>query len=268
MQIILSRKGFDSKNGGMPSPILPDGTLLSLPIPSKKDSVKYSDLFFMNKSYFEIIKELKPKTKIKNDYSCHLDPDIRKNVKKRNKNWMPLFGQQGAALSHLEKNGVCEGDIFLFFGRFRKTEEVNNRLKFDSKTGDLHVIFGYFQVGKKYYVSDYLPKRFMYHPHSVKSNYRKDNCIYKSADKLNIIPELPGAGVFKFNNKLVLTKEGESRSKWNLPLFFKEVEISYHTKKSWKKDYFQSAAIGQEFVIKANIKIIDWAKDIIKTGLN
>ena len=37
MKVILSRKGFDSQYGGMPSPILPDGTLLSLPIPSKTD---------------------------------------------------------------------------------------------------------------------------------------------------------------------------------------------------------------------------------------
>ena len=34
MKVILSRKGFDSSNGGCPSPILPDGTLLSLPIPT------------------------------------------------------------------------------------------------------------------------------------------------------------------------------------------------------------------------------------------
>lgn len=33
MKIILSRKGFDSENGGYPSPILPDGSLLSIPIP-------------------------------------------------------------------------------------------------------------------------------------------------------------------------------------------------------------------------------------------
>jgi hypothetical protein len=33
MKVILSRKGFDSEYGGIASPILPDGTLLSLPIP-------------------------------------------------------------------------------------------------------------------------------------------------------------------------------------------------------------------------------------------
>ena len=38
MKVVLSRKGFDSASGGCPSPILPDGTLLSLPIPEMKFS--------------------------------------------------------------------------------------------------------------------------------------------------------------------------------------------------------------------------------------
>ena len=38
MKVVLSRKGFDSSYGGFPSPILPDGTLISLPIPSMKYS--------------------------------------------------------------------------------------------------------------------------------------------------------------------------------------------------------------------------------------
>ena len=47
MKVILSRKGFDSANGGIPSPILPDGTLLSLPIPSELDrEIKFSDIYY------------------------------------------------------------------------------------------------------------------------------------------------------------------------------------------------------------------------------
>ncbi|WP_418483231.1 hypothetical protein [Dysosmobacter sp.] len=34
MKIILSRKGFDSANGGIVSPIFEDGTMVSFPIPS------------------------------------------------------------------------------------------------------------------------------------------------------------------------------------------------------------------------------------------
>ena len=43
MKVILSRKGFDSSNGGCPSPIMPDGTLLSMPIPSN-DEIGYDEL--------------------------------------------------------------------------------------------------------------------------------------------------------------------------------------------------------------------------------
>ena len=44
MKIIFSRKGFDSVSGRVPSPILPDGRLLSLPIPDKGSSIRYDDL--------------------------------------------------------------------------------------------------------------------------------------------------------------------------------------------------------------------------------
>ena len=35
MKVVLSRKGFDSANGGIMSPIFEDGTMVSFPIPSK-----------------------------------------------------------------------------------------------------------------------------------------------------------------------------------------------------------------------------------------
>jgi len=35
MLVIISRKGFDSSSGGVPSPIFPDGKMLSLPTPDK-----------------------------------------------------------------------------------------------------------------------------------------------------------------------------------------------------------------------------------------
>ena len=43
MKVILSRKGFDSCYGGHPSPILPDGRMISLPIPSSEDLICYKD---------------------------------------------------------------------------------------------------------------------------------------------------------------------------------------------------------------------------------
>ena len=59
MKVIISRKGFDSGYGGMPSPILPDGTMLSMPIPSSGDMVKYKDIFHDGESYADIIRQLK-----------------------------------------------------------------------------------------------------------------------------------------------------------------------------------------------------------------
>ena len=45
MKVIFSRKGFDWSNGNSPSPVTPDGTLLSIPIPSN-DNVYLDELFY------------------------------------------------------------------------------------------------------------------------------------------------------------------------------------------------------------------------------
>ena len=50
MKVILSRKGMDSTSGGMASPILPDGTLLSLPIPDKTARTTYKKLSYKGQS--------------------------------------------------------------------------------------------------------------------------------------------------------------------------------------------------------------------------
>jgi hypothetical protein len=36
-----------------------------------------------------------------------------------------------------------------------------------------------------------------------------------------------------------------------------------HNPKGWKKDYFQSAARGQEFIMDASSSVMDWVKKII-----
>jgi hypothetical protein len=84
MKVILSRKGFDSKFGGMPSPIMPDNTLLSMPIPSLNGNNKYSDLQYGGISYETILKKLRPKKynaiHLKYKGKCHLDPDLRRDI--------------------------------------------------------------------------------------------------------------------------------------------------------------------------------------------
>ena len=79
MRIILSRKGFDSANGGYPSPIMPDGRMVSLPIPDQDTDVKYSQLFLPNgKNYGLLMQDLiGPEIKIRKnkfeiDSSCFI----------------------------------------------------------------------------------------------------------------------------------------------------------------------------------------------------
>jgi hypothetical protein len=147
MKIILSRKGFDSSHGGCPSPIMPNGDLISLPIPSK-DLIKYSDLQVdSNRSYYNLIDELKIKN-IDNNSQCHLDPDLRRDVIKGRRNWKPCFGQINQSQTHLYRRGIKEGDLFLFFGWFKQTEIKNGNLQFKKSAPYLHVIFGYLQIGK------------------------------------------------------------------------------------------------------------------------
>lgn len=265
MKIILSRKGFDSSMGGQASPILPDGTLLSFPIPSN-DKMTYSAINWNGKSFLEIITELNPRTVFNNSSSCHLDPDIYEQVISRNPNWIPAFGQTGAALTELRKNNVSKGDIFLFFGWFRETEYNNGYIRYKPNSRDLHVIYGYMQIGEIIERYEDIPKWLQSHPHSNIDNYRSAwnknlNAIYLPTNKLSLAPELSGCGTFKFNKKFVLTKDGYGRSRWEFPKSMKGVPIS-HNPNGWKDEYFQSAARGQEFVIDGEPCVIDWVKSL------
>lgn len=262
MKTILSRKGFDSQYGGMPSPILPDGTLLSLPIPSKTDDTKFTDLVWNRKSYYNIIHELKGNSKIKERYRCHLDPDIRECVIDRPNGWKPAFGQEGRALRHLQKQKVGIGDLFLFFGWFRQTELLNGKLSYVKDAPDLHIIYAYLQVGSIIDSPNDVPQWLNQHPHTQTDRWKQPNAIYIASPSLTLCPALAGAGCLQYSDKLVLTKQGCSRSVWDLPDFFREIPITYNTN-SWKADCFVSAAKGQEFVFEANDKAIEWIKRLI-----
>jgi hypothetical protein len=58
MKVILSRKGFDSGYGGYPSPILPSGEMVSLPIPYQKNDIRYSDVKTGESTCFNLMKDL------------------------------------------------------------------------------------------------------------------------------------------------------------------------------------------------------------------
>ncbi len=266
MKVILSRKGFDSGYGGQPSPILPDGTLLSFPIPIQGESINYGELFYNGKSYNDIIRELKPKTKkLQPATTLHLDPDLRRDIyPHRAENWKPIFGQSEAAQGALRNSNVTINDLFLFFGWFRQTELVNRKFQYKKGSPDLHVIYGYLQIGEIYTDIKTFPEYAKFHPHAAESYMNmKNNCIYVASEKLSFTEDLNGADILKYKTNLVLTKDNMSRSKWSLPSFFRNLNITYHDQNSFKENYFQSAARGQEFVIEENNNILDWAKTLI-----
>lgn len=264
MKVILSRKGFDNSYGGQPSPILPDGTLLSFPIPAKDDLHKFTDLRYRDKSLFDIIKELKPNSKIKEKFTCHLDPDIREDMLNRPSDWKGVFGQHAAAQGHLSNQNVASGDLFLFFGWFKQTEIVDGKLKYVKGAPDLQLIYGYLEIDKIIIDLSKLPSFAASHPHAEnRVKYKAPNALYIGKDKLSFNQTKPGYGNLIFKDNLVLTAPGMTRSKWLLPDFFQDVSISYHKQASFKNEYFQSAHKGQEFVIESNKEIIDWAQNLI-----
>lgn len=276
MKIVLSRKGFDSQSGGMASPIMPDGTLLSLPIPDDNGETTYSDLVYEGKTYYKIIQELNPRIaeKLKNR-KCHVDPDICNRYIKSIENWKPAFGQNGTSKIHLETQNVGLGDIFLFYGWFRQTELDNSgKLRFvnapKDKTTDKHIIFGYMEIGEIITNRERIVSEFNYHPHAYeKYKDSPSNALYIPSQTLSFDGSIGGCGMLKYIPIRQLTKAGHKRSEWNLPDCFKNIGISYHENNSYgwtaNKDYFKAAYRGQEFVTKSDISesIKKWVTEVI-----
>ena len=151
MKIILSRKAIDSSfwSGKVASPILPCGCLLPVPIPYRPSDVRYSDIWFGKRSLDQICSEFPG---WENELA-HLDPDLRFESlasDKRPTGWRPAFGQSGISASHLNGHCVGEGDLFMFFGWFRKTKKnIDGQLAFDSEDRHgRHIIYGWLEVGQ------------------------------------------------------------------------------------------------------------------------
>jgi len=292
MKIILSRKGFDSSTGGFASPIMPDERLLSLPIPITKEKEKgipYSKLRFSGQSLSEIIRQLS-----KGNFSnkiAHLDPDLnRDSYEPREQGWKQVFGQIGPAQGHLTKQLVDNGDLFLFFGWFRRTRYENNQLRYlqPRKCGkDLHVIFGWLQVGEILKVQrdqnqDTIPKWLHYNPHIVNRGLREysNNTIYIASDHLTLDGHnlsKQGAGTFPcFKPSLQLTAPCETKAHWCLPKWLQNVlpgfVRAHRMNRNWQCRNvfvpFDSGGRGQEFVFDVREpdkqKAINWLKGLFE----
>ena len=284
MKLILSRKGFDSSedNGGCASPIFPDDTLYSLPIPDSDSKITYGELQHGDINIGEIVEDLTDKD-VRRDHYAHLDPDINYAAYPRQEGWRPLFGQGKGHQTHLSKQGVQVGDLFLFFGFYQQVEKTSGGWCFVKGAPELHILWGWLQIGEICEVNEPTKDKFPWarsHPHLQYLQSPEpypNNTLYIASDRLDLDHSFKGAGRFsKFHPDLVLTKPKKPRSCWRLPRCFYpdtgKCPLTYHPKLDrWRHDdryaYLQSASRGQEFVLDLDqySGITDWLMQSIFT---
>lgn len=276
MKIIFSRKGFDSAAGGVASPIFPSGHLLSLPIPEASSPICYRDVQIAVPDALArgctnlaaVVRDLSGGS-IEPHHGVHLDPDLHEASLHRAPGWRPLFGQAGAAQGHLRRQGVGVGDLFLFYGWFRRVQWQDGQLRPAPHAPDLHVLYGWMQVGGTCSAdaADDVPPWATYHSHCQPEITRSgENVLYWASQRLHINGrpwELPGAGIFpRFRPELQLTAPGASRSVWQLPHWFLRDDsppsLSYHTNRTrWTRGeqaaLLRTVGRGQEFVFDSGL---------------
>ena len=287
-KLILSRKGFDSASGGCPSPIFPDGTMFSLPIPSG-DKEAFEDLQHGAIDIGSVVKGITG-GRLGDFHLVHLDPDLNFDAYRHRQDragweeWRGMLGQAGAAEGHLSNQGVASGDVFLFFGLYRRVEETAQGWRFVRGSPELHILWGWLQVDEKHLVTNIGPNGLpwaRHHPHIFSEYGDGKNTVYAASMKLDLggasdRPKSVGWGVFpRFDQRLVLTNpDGAGVSDWRLPRWFypddNKPPLTYHPdRKRWRHDtnyaYLQSVGRGQEFVLDLAYypKAMDWLSDLV-----
>ena len=167
--------------------------MFSLPIPSH-DEEAFEDLQHGDVDIETVVSGItNGRTSGRN--LIHLDPDLNFKAYRYRKDraawqqWRGMLGQAGIAQSHLNNQGVASGDVFLFFGLYRRVEETAQGWRFVRGSPELHVLWGWLQVDEKYLVANIGPNDLpwaRHHPHLF-SNYRDDkNTVYAASMKLDL----------------------------------------------------------------------------------
>ena len=282
MKIALSRRGFDSANGGCGSPLIDDGSVVSLPIPGgRRAPVWFGQLTAPNTLYegdLGALAAMLTRGRIGPQHRCHLDSDLPAESGPEVRGWHAAFGQVGAAQRHLDYERVGRGDLFLFFGWFREVEQVEDTWRYRRNAADVHRLFGWLQVGEVVRVgadTETVRERhpgLARHPH-VRGWWDDTNTVYTAADELHL-PGAPagtsGAGLFSHGPDRALTAaDARTRSEWIVPGAFgpggERKGLSYHRDKArWTTNgshtRLRAVARGQEFVLdEADADATAWA---------
>lgn len=250
--------------------------MLSLPIPYARSPVRYGDLVWSGRSVGELVERL-TRSKVRRTDFAHLDPDLRSEFRTRPPGWKPALGQHKSAQAHLRRNHVRAGDLFLFFGLFRR---VDDGLQWIGER--LHVIWGWLQVGDVFAVDTLRaasPEHWTRnHPH-LDFDADPTNTLYVSSESLtlpgNEHATVDGAGVFDtFSPARQLTAAGRnSPTLWSLPGAFApgaRHPLTYHARPDrWRVEndrvLLSTVARGQEFVLDTAEypDVLPWVSELL-----
>ena len=219
--MVLSRKGFDTSAGGGPSPVV-EGRPISLPIPA---SGGLSRTTYGALGLGEHVAAAS-RGKLGAGDLCHHDPMFLRGGR-------AMLGQCGAAQTHLARQGVGVGDMFVFFGLFREEGAKPH-----------HRIFGYLAVEEVVALADADPARIAElarrgMPHAIGMHAANDT-VYLGTGQI----------ARRAGETLRLTVPEGPPSLWRVPHWLQEMGLSYHHRPGrWQDEgRLQSVARGQEFV--------------------
>ena len=160
--------------------------------------------------------------------------------------------------------------MFLFFGWFKN---------FSNNGNDIHHLFGWLQIEKIIEgtpeIMKYLKEKNIEHPHGYGDTSRfTNNAIYIAKNNLEVLGKkfkAKGHGLFKqTHQKLILTEQNRSRSRWKLPQqFFKKSKNIFLNRmkcENKKECTIFYRGFGQEFIldVEKNPHVIKWASSLIK----
>ncbi len=253
--------------------------MLSLPIPDDDSPITYRQIASRHPKFEHVGQIVEHLTAgvLSRDSGAHLDPDLDSNAIQREIGWKPIFGQVSTAQTQLQNCGVGAGDLFLFFGWFRRTEIISGKLRFEPGAPDIHVLFGWMSIGEVIKLGAQPtagPPWATYHPHFF-GRRDANNTLY-AASELLTGTKMPGAGVFtRYSTHRQLTAIDRTRSLWRLPEWFdpdRSTEpLSYHENRArWTVNddhvLLQTVGRGQEFVFDTNSypEAIDWVASLLQ----
>ena len=261
-KLVISRKGFDTTRrkkteepvypyGGVASPIFPDGSIYSLPVPGSdpEKPARYEDLFHYDVSGLvnigQVVEDLTlgRKTEWNGDDYAFVSPNIREPYLWKVDGRCGMVHQGTRSQSgHLRNQGFGVGDLFLFFGIFKSVEQFGGRWRFVRGAKTKHVLFGWLQVGYVHYDGG------------------EDGPWFVAGADLDLGDGFGGPrfGVFPMiDERVELTAPGGNASEWRLPRWFypqpPRRPLSQHRLEKWSRDgdysYVQRRMPGQEFVL-------------------